>query len=140
MVIVDNKIESYASNLENGIPITDYLGQDEDDMLEILERYLIKLQDAEDVRQLILKDFCLENISELRREQRVQDALNNPDFAANPNVAVRDHAQRDRDGRRRADQGKQESQGRDEVDQDLSSESEEEDEDVASLFLRQRQK
>jgi TFIIF-interacting CTD phosphatase-like protein len=26
MVIVDNKIESYASNLENGIPITDYLG------------------------------------------------------------------------------------------------------------------
>ena len=26
IVIVDNKIESYASNLENGIPITDYLG------------------------------------------------------------------------------------------------------------------
>lgn len=26
MVIIDNKIESYASNLENGIPITDYLG------------------------------------------------------------------------------------------------------------------
>jgi TFIIF-interacting CTD phosphatase-like protein len=26
MVIVDNKIESYASNLENGIPITDFLG------------------------------------------------------------------------------------------------------------------
>ena len=28
MVIVDNKVESYASNLENGIPITDFLGQD----------------------------------------------------------------------------------------------------------------
>jgi len=26
IVIVDNKIESYASNLENGIPITDFLG------------------------------------------------------------------------------------------------------------------
>ena len=30
MVIVDNKVESYASNLENGIPITDFLGQDDD--------------------------------------------------------------------------------------------------------------
>ncbi len=26
IVIVDNKIESYASNLENGIPIIDFLG------------------------------------------------------------------------------------------------------------------
>lgn len=26
MVIVDNKIESYASHLENGIPITDFIG------------------------------------------------------------------------------------------------------------------
>jgi TFIIF-interacting CTD phosphatase-like protein len=43
MVIIDNKIESYASNLENGIPITDYLGEDDDEMLEILERYLMKL-------------------------------------------------------------------------------------------------
>lgn len=30
IVIIDNKVESYASNLENGIPITDYLGQDDD--------------------------------------------------------------------------------------------------------------
>lgn len=76
MVIVDNKIESYASNLENGIPITDYLGQEEDDMLENLERYLIKLQDADDVRQIILKDFFLENISEMRREQEIEIAMN----------------------------------------------------------------
>jgi len=43
IVIIDNKIESYASNLENGIPITDFLGQEDDEMLEMLEHYLIKL-------------------------------------------------------------------------------------------------
>jgi hypothetical protein len=32
-------------------------------MLETLENYLIKFKDAEDVRQVILKDFFLENIS-----------------------------------------------------------------------------
>lgn len=62
IVIVDNKIESYASNLENGIPITDYLGQDQDEMLKILERYLINLRKTDDVRQVILKDFFLENL------------------------------------------------------------------------------
>ncbi len=51
-------------------------------MLEILERYLIKLQDAGDVRNLILKDFSLENISELRRQQEIEDANNHPEPAA----------------------------------------------------------
>lgn len=68
MVIIDNKMESYASNLENGIPITDYLGQDDDEMLEILTRYLIKMNEAVDVRQVILHDFFMENLSDLRRE------------------------------------------------------------------------
>ena len=76
IVIIDNKIESYASNLENGIPITDFLGQEDDDMLEILQRYLIKLQESDDVRKVILKDFFLENISELRRQQEIEHAIN----------------------------------------------------------------
>ena len=41
IVIVDNKIESYASNLENGIPILDYIGQEDDEMLVILKKYLL---------------------------------------------------------------------------------------------------
>jgi TFIIF-interacting CTD phosphatase-like protein len=72
MVIIDNKMESYASNLENGIPITDYLGQDEDEMLEILERYLLKMQYAQDVREVIVKDFFMGNLSDLRREHAAQ--------------------------------------------------------------------
>jgi len=51
-------------------------------MLEILERYLIKLQDAGDVRNLILKDFSLENISELRRQQEIEDSMKHPEPAA----------------------------------------------------------
>ena len=51
-------------------------------MLEILERYLIKLKDAGDVRNLILKDFSLENISELRRQQEIEDAMNHPELIA----------------------------------------------------------
>ena len=51
-------------------------------MLEILERYLIKLKDAKDVRNLILKDFSLENISELRRQQEIEDAMNHPELIA----------------------------------------------------------
>lgn len=30
IIIVDNKVESYASNLENGIPITSFFGEDDD--------------------------------------------------------------------------------------------------------------
>jgi NLI interacting factor-like phosphatase len=66
IVIIDNKIESYASNLENGIPITDYLGQQDDEMLPILQRYLINMRDADDVRKVILRDFFLENLKEMR--------------------------------------------------------------------------
>jgi TFIIF-interacting CTD phosphatase-like protein len=70
IVIVDNKIESYASNLENGIPITDFIGQDDDSMLEHLERYLIKsFSECEDVREVIKRDFSVrtEKLDELRQ-------------------------------------------------------------------------
>ncbi len=61
MVIVDNKVESYASNLENGIPITDFLGQDDDQMLEHLERYLLRSigDNCTDVRDVIIRDFIV---------------------------------------------------------------------------------
>ena len=70
MVLVDNKVESYASHLENGIPITDFLGDSSDEMLIILERYLLTLKGSEDVRKVILKDFCLERLQELMHPQQ----------------------------------------------------------------------
>ena len=59
IIIVDNKIESYSSNLENGVPIVSYYGQEGDIMLKKLARYLLKLKDAEDVRDNIARDFYL---------------------------------------------------------------------------------
>lgn len=50
IIIVDNKIESYSSNLDNGIPISSYLGKNDDKMLKLLRKYLMKLKDKEDVR------------------------------------------------------------------------------------------
>lgn len=60
MVLIDNKVESYASHIENGVPITDFLGDYQDSMLVSLQQYLLALRGAEDVRQVILRDFCLE--------------------------------------------------------------------------------
>lgn len=59
IIIVDNKIESYSSNLENGIPIISYYGQDGDDHLKKLAKYLLRLKEASDVREKIVKDFYL---------------------------------------------------------------------------------
>jgi CTD small phosphatase-like protein 2 len=66
IIIVDNKIESYSSNLENGIPIKSYYGETEDDMLDHLVQYMMKLKDVEDVRTKILKDFFLKELTNIK--------------------------------------------------------------------------
>ena len=53
IIIVDNNIGSYSSNLDNGIPIKSYFGSPTDSMLKSLSMYLMKLKDVVDVRQNI---------------------------------------------------------------------------------------
>lgn len=65
IIIVDNKIESYSSNLENGIPIISYYGEPGDIMLKKLAKYLLRLKDASDVREFILKDFYLQELASM---------------------------------------------------------------------------
>ena len=60
---MDNKIESYSSNLENGIPIVSYYGEENDYMLKKLSKYLINMKDTPDVRLTILKDFYLQDLA-----------------------------------------------------------------------------
>jgi CTD small phosphatase-like protein 2 len=57
MVLIDNKVKSYMLNMENGIPIKDFMGDPDDDTLPVLLKYLMKLLDVDDVRESIKKDF-----------------------------------------------------------------------------------
>ena len=66
IIIVDNKVESYSSNLENGIPIISYYGQEGDEMLKKLTSYLIRtLKYSDDVRACISRDFYVKDLTTL---------------------------------------------------------------------------
>jgi TFIIF-interacting CTD phosphatase-like protein len=62
VIIVDNKIESFCSHLENGIPIKSFMGENDDNRLIYLVKHLMKLKDVKDVRPYIIKDFLLQDI------------------------------------------------------------------------------
>ena len=61
IIIVDNKVESYAAQLENGIPIKDFTGEADDSLLLLLKDYLMRLKDVEDVRPVLREHFCLQD-------------------------------------------------------------------------------
>lgn len=68
---MDNKVESYSSNLENGIPIISYYGQEGDEMLKKLTSYLIRtLKYSDDVRACISKDFYVKDLTTLQKSKR----------------------------------------------------------------------
>ena len=50
ILIVDNNIYSFAFNLENGIPINDYLGNKSDNSLKQLMIYLDYIKDFDNLR------------------------------------------------------------------------------------------
>lgn len=63
MVIIDNKVTSYALNLENGIPIKDFIGDRQDRELKQLTMYLMsRILNAKDVRAVIKEDFLDTNM------------------------------------------------------------------------------
>lgn len=82
IIIVDNKIESYSSNLENGIPIISYYGQQGDYMLKKLSKYLLKLKDATDVRETILRDFYLEELAGLQKSHNASRIFESSEIRA----------------------------------------------------------
>jgi len=46
IIIVDNKIESFCSHLENGIPIKSFFGEENDDRIFHLVNHLMKLKEV----------------------------------------------------------------------------------------------
>lgn len=58
IIIVDNLVQNFALSLKNGIPIKDYKGENEDDELIHLAKYLRELETIYDVRSKIKDDFA----------------------------------------------------------------------------------
>lgn len=58
IVIVDNTSRNYTLSVANGLPITDYKGQLEDNELSFLGKYLRELATFEDITEKIKEDFA----------------------------------------------------------------------------------
>jgi len=70
MVLVDNNIYGMAFQLDNGIPIVGYVGEEEDVELKYLSDYLCdKILGVADVRPVNGKAFELNNLVEISRQQ-----------------------------------------------------------------------
>jgi hypothetical protein len=65
VIIVDNSIFSFASQLDNGVPIIPFYDDKEDCILPKIKDYLIKLKDLEDIRVINRKTFSLSKLCEL---------------------------------------------------------------------------
>ena len=55
MIIIDNSISSFASNLENGIYVPSYNGEADDSELEIISSFLCRIATVPDVRPHVIK-------------------------------------------------------------------------------------
>lgn len=64
IIIVDNNIQSFFLQLSNGIPIYDYTGEKNDDVLLSLTEYLKTFINVYDVREKIDKDFRIKELLE----------------------------------------------------------------------------
>ena len=65
IVLVDDKVSSYAAQLDNGIPIPCYNGSEDDRALIKLKNYLLlHLKEAEDVRP-ILREHYINKVNDI---------------------------------------------------------------------------
>jgi len=64
-VIIDNSILSFATQLDNGIPIVPFYDDKEDRILLKIKDYLLSLKDVQDVRVINRKNFSLTELYNL---------------------------------------------------------------------------
>lgn len=76
IIIVDNRAESFAYQIKNGIPIPDYEGNKEDEELAVLTEYLLSFRNEKDVRNKIVKDFGLSKLIDKQRCRKSVSGLN----------------------------------------------------------------
>ena len=65
IVIVDDLVHSFGFQLDNGIPILEFRGNNEDNELKFLTNYLLKLADAGDVREFNRKHLQLAKLERI---------------------------------------------------------------------------
>lgn len=69
MVIVDNSIVAFAFNLDNGVPINDFRGEEAmDEELIYMTSYLEDIYHYEDIREANIKNFRLSEIQQSARK------------------------------------------------------------------------
>ena len=62
MIIVDNAVYSFGSQLANGVPITPFKDDSEDREFQYLMNYLMILKDCDDMRELNKEAFKMEQV------------------------------------------------------------------------------
>lgn len=68
IVIVDNLVHSFGLQIDNGIPILDFIDNKEDKELLGLEKILLELKDVTDVREFIKNKISLRKCLEISEE------------------------------------------------------------------------
>lgn len=69
IVIVDNLVHSFGLQIDNGIPILDFTNNKEDRELLGVERILMELRSAEDVRDFIRTKVGLRRCLEINEDE-----------------------------------------------------------------------
>ena len=67
MVIVDNLLHSFGLQIDNGIPILEFIDNKRDTELQFLEKYLDELYEADDIRAFNRERLRLIDISSKKR-------------------------------------------------------------------------
>ena len=73
LVIVDNMVFSFLAQLENGIYVPSYLGDDDDSELLILLPFLLSLKDVPDVRPLVRHFAGILPLQDIHSNHRMEE-------------------------------------------------------------------
>jgi CTD small phosphatase-like protein 2 len=78
IIIVDNWVHSFGFQLENGVPILEFVGDETDQELKYMTDYLIKAAQAEDVREFNAKNLRLRDMAKIKGEEWVSYFVSSP--------------------------------------------------------------